>query len=103
MIVRIDDDALAEARAQALYYLRHNPSAGKRFLDLLGRAFRDIGASPTSYPFLESLRHNKRFRRALIKGFPVFVVYEIIENEVLIVAVAHGSRRPGYWRARLRK
>jgi plasmid stabilization system protein ParE len=101
MIVRIDEDALAEARALTLRYLRQNPAAGKRFLDLLRRALHDIGAKPTSYPFLESLRRNKRYRRIRLKGYPVFVVYEVIDDEVLVVAVAHGARRPGYWRGRL--
>jgi hypothetical protein len=67
----------------------------------LKHALHSIAASPTPFPFLESLRRNKRFRRVILKGFPVFLVYEIVDDEVLIVAVAHGARRAGYWRGRL--
>jgi toxin ParE1/3/4 len=102
MIVRIDDRAIAEARSQTLYYLQHNPAVGRRFVDLLEVALREIGESPTLFPFLESIRHNQRFRRVRLKGFPVFVVYEVLEAEVLVVAVAHASRRAGYWRGRLK-
>jgi len=101
MIVRIDDDALAEARAQALYLLRRNPAAGRSFVAALREAFQEIGAHPTAYPFLESLPRNKRYRRIILKRFTVVVIYEVLDQEILVVAVAHGSRRTGYWRGRL--
>jgi hypothetical protein len=28
-------------------------------------------------------------------------VYRVLEGKVEILAVAHGKRRPGYWRSRL--
>lgn len=101
MKVRIDDEAMAEARALALYYLRRNPTAARNFLEALDGAFRDIGTHPLGFPYLESLRRNKRFRRVALKDFPVVVIYEIIAQEVLVVAVAHGARRTGYWRGPL--
>ncbi|OLP07150.1 hypothetical protein BLL52_1546 [Rhodoferax antarcticus ANT.BR] len=33
----------------------------------------------------------------LVKGFPFAVVYMAFETEVVVYAVAHLSRRPGYW------
>lgn len=38
----------------------------------------------------------------MVKGFPYRVVY-VTEPAVTIVAVAHLKRRPGYWRARVRR
>ncbi|MHB8254876.1 MAG: type II toxin-antitoxin system RelE/ParE family toxin [Acidiferrobacter sp.] len=38
-------------------------------------------------------------RRVLTKGFPFSVVYRSDPEAVLIVAVAHQSRRSRYWRA----
>jgi hypothetical protein len=35
-------------------------------------------------------------------GFPTYVAYEILPEEVVVLAVAHGRRRPGYWKKRLR-
>ena len=37
----------------------------------------------------------------LVKGFPFNVVYRPSETEILIVAIAHQSRQPGYWLARV--
>ncbi len=40
-------------------------------------------------------------RRALLHRFPFSLIYSIETDEILIVAVAHQKRRPGYWRNRL--
>ncbi|RLT05905.1 MAG: type II toxin-antitoxin system RelE/ParE family toxin, partial [Planctomycetota bacterium] len=29
--------------------------------------------------------------------FPYKIIFEMIQNEVVVLAVAHGSRRPNYW------
>ncbi|WP_407936397.1 hypothetical protein [Limnochorda pilosa] len=39
-------------------------------------------------------------RRVLVRGFPYQVVYHLRPDEIVIVAVAHLKRRPGYWRNR---
>ena len=35
------------------------------------------------------------------RDFPFSLVYVRRDDEVEIIAVAHGRRRPGYWRSRL--
>lgn len=39
-------------------------------------------------------------RRYLMKRFPYSLVYTVSGEEIRILAVAHHSRRPGYWRGR---
>jgi len=39
-------------------------------------------------------------RRALVDRFPYAVVYQHRHGAILVLAVAHLSRRPGYWRRR---
>jgi hypothetical protein len=34
-------------------------------------------------------------------SFPFAIVYIELETEIRILAVAHGSREPGYWRRRM--
>ena len=41
-------------------------------------------------------------RRMLVNRFHYDLVYVLREPRVLIVAVAHQRRRPGYWRGRLK-
>ena len=37
-------------------------------------------------------------RRVMVKRFPYQVVYVASEEEIVIVAIAHSRRQPGYWR-----
>ena len=39
-------------------------------------------------------------RRVLVGRFPYAVVYQHRHGAILVLAVAHFSRRPGYWRRR---
>lgn len=41
-------------------------------------------------------------RRYLLKRFPYLVVFRQIDDKIQVVAVAHGRRKPGYWRERMR-
>jgi len=42
-----------------------------------------------------------RTRRCLINRFPFGIIYQVRDNEVLIVAIAHLHRKPGYWKNRI--
>jgi toxin ParE1/3/4 len=35
-----------------------------------------------------------------MKRFPYWLVYMVSEDEIRVLAVAHHSRRPGYWKER---
>ncbi|MGH9577587.1 MAG: type II toxin-antitoxin system RelE/ParE family toxin [Terriglobales bacterium] len=43
-------------------------------------------------------RHGKR--RLVTRRFPFSVIYTVVGDQVRILAVAHHSRRPSYWRGR---
>ncbi|MCA9431916.1 MAG: type II toxin-antitoxin system RelE/ParE family toxin [Candidatus Omnitrophica bacterium] len=42
-----------------------------------------------------------RTRRCLTKRFPYGVIYQIKEDRIRVIAVAHSSRRPRYWSERV--
>ena len=52
------------------------------------------------HPGLRSLWRGGGRRRYLMKRFPYSLVYTVSGEEIRILAVAHHSRRPGYWRRR---
>jgi len=44
----------------------------------------------------------RRARRIEVSGFRYAVIYQILPDLIFILAIAHHSRRPGFWRSRLR-
>ena len=88
-------DAIAEARAAREWYAKRSPAAADAFMAELDRAVDLILSTPQRWPpYLHGTR------RYPLRRFPYSVVYREIAGVVRVVAVAHGRRRPGYWRNR---
>lgn len=79
----------------ARIYEAQIPGLGNEFLDEFERSVALIVSFPES-----GQRCYEKFRRTLLARFPFSVFYEILEHGILIVAVSHQRRRPGYWRKR---
>ena len=78
------------------HYDAEAPGLGAEFAAEVERAAERIAAFPEhGAPYLAGTR------RVILRRFPFAVVYQVISEGVLIVAVAHHSRRPGYWRDRV--
>ncbi|MBI4862270.1 MAG: type II toxin-antitoxin system RelE/ParE family toxin [Candidatus Riflebacteria bacterium] len=95
MDVRLHDEAVAEARSAREWYEARNPTAAFAFFVELDRAVDLIAESPGRYP-----AYVLGTRRYLMRRFPFSVIYRVESDHVLIVALAHAKRRPGYWRKR---
>jgi plasmid stabilization system protein ParE len=90
------DAALEEAEAAARWYTARSEAAALGFADEIDAAASAIERLPNAWPAYE---HGTR--RFLLRRYPFSVVYRIEPDRILIVAVAHGHRRPGYWLSRL--
>jgi plasmid stabilization system protein ParE len=77
------------------WYDERNPSAANAFVLELDDAIRQIQSHPESWPL-----HMRGTRKFLFRRFPYGVIYRIIESTIQVIAVAHGRRRPGYWKSR---
>lgn len=88
--------AARELIASAEFYDRRRPGLGEAFLTAVEALVRVIGSGPeTGHPE----RHDLRSHR--LKRFPFRLFYAVQLDRIWIVAVAHLSRRPGYWSRRL--
>lgn len=94
--VDIHPEAVAEARAAAQWYRVRSPSAAHAFLAELDRAIEKIAEDPGIWP-----RYVGGAQRFLLKRFPFSVVYRLVSDRIEVVAIAHGRRKPGYWKGRL--
>ena len=93
--IDIHPAAVNEARNAYRWYRRRSPQAASRFQAALEAALEQIAQSPDRYPVY---LHGTRFR--LLRRFPYIVVYRQLADRLQVVAVAHGRRRPGYWKRR---
>src|SRR5262245_10523233 len=46
-------------------------------------------------------RVDENLRHFVLRKFPFSVVYAVVADLIYIVAIAHGSREPEYWRLRI--
>jgi toxin ParE1/3/4 len=98
--VRLLDEADAEAEEAARWYEQREAGLGFEFLDSLAAVYRAIEDQPERFARLETAPAHRNVHRYLLERFPYYVVYEILANEVVVLAVAHGRRRPNYWKKR---
>ena len=100
MIVRILAEAAAEIDSARQYLNEQSPGLGGQFLDELAEALNAIASRPLSFAKLETLPPDQPYRRALLPTFRYAVVFDMLESEAVVVAVAHASREPNYWLGR---
>ncbi|MBL1259294.1 MAG: type II toxin-antitoxin system RelE/ParE family toxin [Thiotrichaceae bacterium] len=79
------------------YYSKERTGLGDEFLTELLSAINRIAEYPEAWhPYSEQTR------RCQLKRFPYGIIYQIRENEILIIAIANLHRKPRYWRNRNR-
>lgn len=102
MTVKLHADARRELTKAADWYEARSAGLGEAFADEILRALDLIEESPGAWPEWPGVRHTPPVRRFLLSGFPFALPYGVFNGEVIILAVAHLRRRPGYWLPRAR-
>jgi plasmid stabilization system protein ParE len=87
--------AAAELDAAVQWYAERSPVAARAFAAAVNTCVERVAEAPDRWP---SYVHGTR--RYLFPHFPFSPIYRVRRGEIEIVAVAHHSRRPGYWRSR---
>jgi toxin ParE1/3/4 len=88
-------EAFAELQSAAEYYESRHVGLGIRFLDVVGEALERIARDPIARSPVD-----EDVRRCLTRVFPFALYYTIEPEFILILAVAHLAREPGYWALR---
>ena len=92
---RFHGEARLEFLDSVAYYEAIQVGLGERFRQSVEAAV----ALVVSFPFAGSpYKHGTR--RVFPKKFPFSIVYMVGGNEIVIFAVAHFKRKPGYWKIR---
>lgn len=97
--------AVADLTAAGDWYERRRPGLGLDLVEEIERALEVIAESPTAWPRWPGAPTELEIRRVLLPRFPFALPYLIQADRIVVLAVAHEKRRPGYWlpRAKRRK
>jgi toxin ParE1/3/4 len=100
--VRILEVAAEEATEAAAWYEIQRSGLGTEFeravdaaLDLLEEDIVPLSPVP-------GVAGERGAKRLILRRFPYDVVVREVGTEIVVIAFAHQSRSPGYWRDRLR-
>ena len=88
-------EASAELEAAVEFYESRLEGLGIRFLFAIQSQLERITAFPDSGQGLED-----GIQKVIVSGFPFSIIYRNAEDQVLLLAVAHHFRNPGYWLGR---
>jgi plasmid stabilization system protein ParE len=95
MKLEFHPDAEMELIEAASYYEARVAGLGER----LGREVRRTTALLLEHPEVGS-KIEPDLRRFALDRFPYTIIYSVSRDVLYVLAVAHQSRRPGYWRSR---
>lgn len=83
--------------------------AAQYYRERAGNAMAQVFLSQFEHAIDVLLRHpqigapwRSGTRRWVMRHFPYSIIYVVAGQEIQVLAVAHQSRRPGYWRKRER-
>lgn len=91
-------EALAEYAEAVEFYAERRVELAQAFINAVEDAIFRIVQSPTRCRVVD-----EDIRRCLTRKFPYGILYTIEQDFILIVAVMHCSREPGYWKDRVRQ
>jgi len=93
MRVKFHPEARVDLREGKAFYLRRSPLAAVAFTHEIDTGISRITEAPLRYPEGEHDTHEF----VLPWRFPYTIVYQIRQNLIVIVAIAHQSKEPAYW------
>jgi len=101
MNFRIAESARIEFVESASWYDSRQTGLGRDFVNEVETAFQICRDRPQSCPAAEHYRGRRDIRRVRVRRFPYQVLFQIADDELRVIAIAHFSRRPLYWVDRL--
>ncbi|MFY9344385.1 MAG: type II toxin-antitoxin system RelE/ParE family toxin [Planctomycetota bacterium] len=95
MRITVRAEAAAEIESAARWYEGQRPGLGKALLVEVQHMIEVVSESPRRFREV-----HRQTRQALLHRFPYALIYRIASEEIVVVALHHGSRNPRRWRRR---
>ncbi|WP_346799165.1 hypothetical protein R5M92_07850 [Halomonas sp. Bachu 37] len=98
--VRILEEASQEATEAAAWYESEQPGLGAEFFVAVDAAIDVIEENLIPLSPLPKEAGSTGAKRLILERFPYDIVAIELPEGAVVIAVAHHSRKPGYWRER---
>jgi plasmid stabilization system protein ParE len=95
MRVRLLPEAEKELLDAAQWYSEQSVGLDYEFMRCIDEATAKLGRTPFMFPVVYRGK-----RRVLVKRFPYAIIFDVLEDEILIYAIFHFSRNPKRWKQR---
>lgn len=96
-------EALVEYEDAIEYYESAQAGLGNTFIRDVERALASTLEFPEIGFLVSDTPPDLNVRRRIIQRFGVEIDYVVADDELIVIAIFHCKRRPGYWRDRLDK
>ena len=99
--VKISKEAAQELEEAASWYEKEQAGLGSRLITAFENAFKLLKeANPPLMP-VQGEAAKLGAKRLILHRFPFSVITVELNQTIIIVALAHHSRKPGYWNRRI--
>lgn len=92
----IRPDALVEIEEAAAWYKPRRRFLDRDFINTVNAGIRAIAENPERFPIRED---DARF--LVLPRFPYSIIYQVTDDEVIILSCFHERRDPAEWKRRL--
>jgi hypothetical protein len=96
-------EALAEYEDAVVYYEMREEGLGARLIQEFDEAVALALEFPGAFAIVEGAPPVYELRSVMLRSFPIKLIYTVRDEALLLVAVFHARRRPGYWLERLKQ
>lgn len=100
MRVVLHPKASDELRSAALWYDERQAHLGTELVAEVTAVLDRIAKTPLSFPLWPGATAKHEILRAVLHRFPYVVAFESHSDQLVVLAIAHGKRRPLCWLAR---
>jgi plasmid stabilization system protein ParE len=101
MELELHDAAVLELEGAYDWYLERDERVAAACLEAVRVVVERAARLPSSGPLVPGIPADRQVRRFGLAGFPYSVYVAPAGDAMIVVAVAHEHRRPGYWHNRV--
>ena len=89
--ILIKEEARLDTATAYYYYEDKRKGLGEEFLEELEKRYQDLISHPLNYGFIDD---QQIIRDVKVDRFPYVIIFEVIDNNVIIYAVHNTYRHP---------